>query len=179
MEKAVKLGLIGATTFTIFLTIWGFLAPLLISPAYAQFYPKPGTPFINKDGAQEYFIPKKCTSGQGNKPSAERKGSYCPDLSKSDPNAKDVVVYPCAQSYQEWVNDPNLNFWVEDPDVTALGKGGERSRQFLLWTLTHPSIDSHPVLLEVWQLSESVALFAILIVVILMGVGIIVGQRNN
>jgi uncharacterized membrane protein YgcG len=181
MEKAVKLGLIGTTVCTIIVIILSFLASVFLpAPVQAQFYPEPGTPFINKSGAQEYFIPKPCTSGQGSKPTSERKGSYCPDLSKSDPNAKDIVKYACAsEGYQQWLADPNLNFWVEDPDVTALGKGGERSRQFLLWTLTHNSIDSHPVINEVWQLSESVALFLVLIVVIIMGIGIILGQRNN
>lgn len=175
MKKASKLALIIA----FFMYCFAGFAPLS-NPVDAQFYPDPGDTFVRTGGAQDFFTPKPCTSGQGDKPSSQRSGSYCPDLCKSDPNTKQTqCTYACANSYEEWIDDPNLNFWVEDPDVTALGKGGERSRQFLLWTLTHPSIDNHPVLLEIWQLSESVALFMILLVVIVMGIGIIIGQRNN
>ncbi len=146
--------------------------------ANAQYFPKPGDTVPGTSGST-VFEPPACTSGQGAVDPAKRSGSYCPDLRTADPLAKDTnLPYPCAKSYAEWVAHPNLNFWVEDPTVTSLGKGGERSRQFLLWALTRQSIDDHPVILDVWKLSQNVALFLILIVVIIMGIGIVVGQRG-
>lgn len=110
MEKAVKLGLIGASIGTTLLIAISIVLPFIHpAAAQAQFYPQPGSVYV-KDGAQQYFTPKPCTSGQGGKPSNERKGSYCPDLSKSDPNAKDVVKYACANSYDKWIEDPNSIF---------------------------------------------------------------------
>lgn len=153
-----------------------FLAPLA---TYAQFLPEPGTPLPSDPNLPTYYQPPKCTSGQGHLDPNQRIGSYCPDIRASDPQAKETnLPYACATTYEEWLKNPNLNFWVEDPEVTALGKGGERSRQFLLWALTRQSIDDHPVILDVWKLSQNVALFMILLVVIVMGIGIIIGQRG-
>ena len=162
---------------------------LSIAPtrALAQFYPAPGTPL-----ATPYVTPEPCASGQGHVPPGSRSPAYCPNLARAcdvfekNPAEKDQClaeaeqyVKTCANSYEEWLDDKERNFWVKDPEVTSLGKGGERSRSFILWVLTHPSIDDHPVLLDVWKLSRNVAMFLILIVVIIMGIGIIVGQRNN
>lgn len=163
--------------YAIYIVAASVLAP---QAAMAQYLPEPGTPYLPTGSTTPtYFQPPACTSGQGHLPPAQRLGAYCPDLSASDPNAKDTnLPYPCARSYTEWLANPNLNFWVEDPDVTALGKGGERSRQFLLWALTRQSIDDQPVILDVWKLSQNVALFLVLLVVIIMGIGIIIGQRG-
>ncbi len=90
-----------------------------------------------------------------------------------------VPAYPCATSYDDWLKDRTKNFWVKDPEVTALGKAGERSRQFLYWALTHRSIDNHPVLLSIWSLSRNISYFLLIIVAAVMGVGIIIGRRYN
>lgn len=157
------------------------LTAYLLTPlsAYAQFLPEPGTPLPQDPNLPTHYQPPKCTSGQGHLDPSQRIGSYCPDIRASDPQAKETnLPYPCATTYEEWLKNPNLNFWVEDPEVTSLGKGGERSRQFLLWALTRQSIDDHPVILDVWKLSQNVALFMILLVVIVMGIGIIIGQKG-
>ncbi len=165
-----------AIFFVLVYVIGGLVAPRV---AYGQFFPEPGSTIPSKSGTAKTFEPPRCTSGQGKLDPTKRVGSYCPDFRSADPQAKDTnLPYPCASSYEEWAANPSLNFWVEDPDVTSLGKGGERSRQFLLWALTRQSIDDHPVILDVWKLSQNVALFLVLIVVIIMGIGIVVGQRG-
>lgn len=160
----------------------------------AQFYPQPGMPLSDPT---QFVEPEPCTSGQGDKPSSARQGSYCPNLAAAciidpalPPDQKKVIedrcktesdqyAASCSKTYAEWLANKNTNFWVEDPEITALGKGGERSRQFLLWVLTRQSIDDHPTILEIWKLSQNIALFFILIVALIMGLGIIIGQRNN
>ena len=89
------------------------------------------------------------------------------------------TVRPQASSLEDWLKTPQKSLWIDDPDVTALGKGGERARQFLLWTLTRQSIDSSPTIMEVWKISRNIALFLIVALIIVMGIGIIVGQKNN
>ena len=69
--------------------------------------------------------------------------------------------------------------WVRDYEVEALGKGGERARQFISWVLTHPSIDNHPTILSIWSFSRNVVYFLLLLTAIFMGIGIIVNQRAN
>ncbi|MBI4009262.1 hypothetical protein HY357_03445 [Candidatus Roizmanbacteria bacterium] len=98
-------------------------------------------------------------------------GSWCPLITGAN--------YTCASSYDAWTTNKSQNLWVSDPEVTALGKAGERSRQFLYWTLTHRSIDNHPVLLSVWSLTKNMAYFFLLIVAAIFGLGIIIGQRAN
>jgi len=187
MNKSVRIAVVIAVMASIMLSIF---APF----AKAQYYPQPGTPL--SDPAQ-FVEPQPCASGQGDKPSSARQGSFCPNLAAAciiDPalpadqkksiedrckKESDQYAASCAKTYSEWLTDKNKNFWVEDPEITALGKGGERSRQFLLWVLTRQSIDDHPTILEVWKLSENVALFFILIVALVMGLGIIISQRNN
>ncbi len=76
--------------------------------------------------------------------------------------------------------DPTTgDVWVRDDEVTSLWKGGERSRQFLYWVLTHPSIDNHPTILWVWGLSRNIVYFLLLLTAIFMGIGIIVSQRQD
>ncbi len=187
MKKSVRGIFIVAVVASVLLSVG---APFV----RAQFYPQPGTPL--SDPAQ-FVEPDPCASGQGGKPAATRQGSFCPNLAAAcvvDPKLpadqkkaledqckteSDQYAQNCSKSYDEWLANKNTNFWVEDPEITALGKGGERSREFLLWVLTRPSIDDHPTILEVWKLSQNVALFFILIVAIIMGLGIIISQRNN
>lgn len=120
--------------------------------------------------------PVKCIS-QSRDGSGRDVFSNCPSVKNND--GTDNNTYSCAPSYAEWQKDKRQNFWVYDPEITALGKGGERSRQFLYWVLTHPSDDDSPVILQIWQLSRNIAYFLLLIIAIFMGLGIIIGQRNN
>jgi len=163
---------------TIIFVVLSLFLFYLSSTVSAQFYPIPGSSLITP-----MVTPEPCASGQGHIPKPQRQPSYCPDLAASDDkvSSEDSQAYTrnCATSFEAWLADKEKNFWVEDPEVTALGQQGERSRQFLLWTLTHQSIDDIPSLLSVWELSRNVAMFLILLVVIIMGIGIIVSQRNN
>lgn len=183
-------------------TLYALLSCVVLpAPVNAQYMPEPGSPLIvptgnpKYDPSKQYYEPPKCKSGKGDPasktylPIADRgqsdpqnTGSYCLHLGKTaearDQAKNTGTEPPCASTYAEWLDNPHLDFWVEDPDVTALGKGGERSREFLLWALTRQSIDDHPVILDTWKLSQNIALFLILIIVIIMGVGIIVGQQG-
>lgn len=95
-----------------------------------------------------------------------------------DANGIPQKTYRCATDFASWQADKTLNYWVDDPEVTALGKGGERSRQFLLWVLSHPSDDDSSVIMQVWALSRNIAYFFILIIAVLMGIGIIIGSQS-
>src|SRR3989344_6017593 len=98
-------------------------------------------------------------------------GAWCPLITG--------VNYTCAANYYDWIRNKSQNLWVSDPDVTALGKEGERSRQFLYWTLTHRSIDDHPIILSIWSLAKNVVYFLLLLIAAIFGLGIIIGQRAN
>src|SRR3989338_6879185 len=98
-------------------------------------------------------------------------GSWCPLITG--------INYVCAPDYASWNRNKSQNLWVSDPEVTALGKAGERSRQFLYWTLTHRSIDDHPVILSIWSFAKNMVYFFLLIVAAIFGLGIIIGQRAN
>jgi len=37
--------------------------------------------------------------------------------------------------------EPGKDKWVYDPEVTALGKGGDRARQFIFWTINTRSFE--------------------------------------
>lgn len=88
-------------------------------------------------------------------------------------------VGECATSYEDWLENRDKNFWVKDPEVVALGQNAERSKQFLNWVLTHKSIDNHPSILAVWSYSRNITYFLLILAAVLIGVGIIVGQKNN
>src|SRR3989344_5970846 len=98
-------------------------------------------------------------------------GAWCPLITG--------INYTCAASFADWERNKSQNLWVSDPDVTALGKAGERSRQFLYWTLTHRSIDNHPVILSVWSFARNIVYFFLILIVAIFGLGIIIGQRSN
>lgn len=86
----------------------------------------------------------------------------------------------CASSLSEFQSDPvKSHFWIEDPDITALGKSSERGRQFLNWTLTSNAIDNSILLKQIWANMRNIAFILIILVVALMGIGIIIGQRAN
>ncbi len=103
--------------------------------------------------------------------SSTNPGSWCPLVTGA--------TYTCAADYNAWTADKSQNLWVNDEEITALGKAGERSRQFLYWSLTHRSIDNHPVILSVWSFAKNLTYFFLLIVAAIFGLGIIIGQRAN
>ncbi|MBI3620426.1 hypothetical protein HY214_04785 [Candidatus Roizmanbacteria bacterium] len=103
----------------------------------------------------------------------------CPQCSNVDNPSECAQAFSCAGSLDEWNIDKRKSFWVNDTDISALGQEGERSRQFLFWTLTHRSIDNHPVILSTWSLSRDITVVALIVVAAIMGIGIIVGQRRN
>lgn len=104
-------------------------------------------------------------------------GIGCPITNTT--NAPNITPYVCAPNYQQWLQNKSSNYWVKDPEITALGKAGERSRQFLNWVLTHRSIDNHPVILSVWNTSRNITYFLLILVVVIMGLGIIIGRKYN
>ncbi|MDO8610629.1 MAG: hypothetical protein Q7R95_08845, partial [bacterium] len=86
----------------------------------------------------------------------------------------------CVTDYETFKQDPAGNhIWVEDPEITSQGKADERARQFIYWTVTHSAIDNHPTLMKVWSTARNVAYFLVLLVGAIMGVGMILAQRNN
>ena len=86
----------------------------------------------------------------------------------------------CVTSFNEFLVDPyNNHFWIDDPKITAQGKADERARQFIYWTLNRSSIDDHPALLFIWSQTRNVAFFLFIVVVAVMGIGMIIGQRAN
>lgn len=83
-------------------------------------------------------------------------------------------------AYNEFLQDPAKNhLWVEDPEITAQGKTDERARQFIYWAVTHNSIDDHQVLKSVWNTARNVAYFLVLLVAAIMGLSMIIAQKNN
>ncbi|MFW5703695.1 MAG: hypothetical protein ACOCXQ_02580 [Patescibacteria group bacterium] len=86
----------------------------------------------------------------------------------------------CSESFEEFREFPTTqHFWIEDPEITAQGKANERARQFIYWAVNNRAIDDHPVLRQIWQLTSSVALFFVGIVVAFFAIGIIISRRTN
>lgn len=107
----------------------------------------------------------------------------CPTSLKND-------VYPnltfrgrtesCASSSADFLTDPTTkHYWVEDQEIYAQGQADERARQFIYWVLNQNSIDNHPALTQIWGTSRNIAYFLIILVVAIIGIGFIVGQRAN
>ena len=99
---------------------------------------------------------------------------------------KDLLQYyydhnaACASSLDEFKSDPiKFHYWVEDPQITEQGKADERARQFIYWVLNTSAIDSHPTIRTVWYTSSLVALFFVIIVAAIFGIGYIVSQKTN
>lgn len=83
-------------------------------------------------------------------------------------------------AYETFKQNPTeYHLWVEDPEITDQGKTDERARQFIYWVITHSSIDTHPTLQKIWSVSRNVAYFLTLLVGAIMGLGMIIAQRNN
>ena len=90
------------------------------------------------------------------------------------------IGHSCATSYTDFLSDPvTKHFWVEDPQVTAQGKTNERARQFLDWALNTSPIDNSPVFGEIWRFTSTIALFGVVIIAAIFGIGYIVSQRTN
>ena len=86
----------------------------------------------------------------------------------------------CVDTYDEFSQNPLTNhFWALDQETTSQGKANERARQFLYWVLTKNAIDQHPVIRQIWTVTQNVTLFLFFLVAALFGLGYIVGQRSN
>ncbi len=75
--------------------------------------------------------------------------------------------------------DKTKDKWIYDPEVTALGKGGDRARQFVYWVINTKSIDNSVALQNAWLISRNIMYALLVIVTLMMGAGIIIGQRTN
>lgn len=103
----------------------------------------------------------------------------CEDNSQYQEIDECKKAFSCANDLNEWQSKKSSNFWVNDPEVTSLGLGGERSREFLYWTLTHPSVEDQQTLRTVWQFSLFITLALLVVIAAIMGIGIIIGQKRN
>ncbi len=87
---------------------------------------------------------------------------------------------PCATSYADFLTDPiHKHYWVEDPEITAQGKADERARQFLYWVISTEVIEDAPVLRSIWNVSSLIALFGVVLIAAIFGIGYIVSQRTQ
>ncbi len=87
--------------------------------------------------------------------------------------------YQCAASYEDWKQNPYKNFWVEDKEVTSLGKNAERAREFVYWVVNRSTIYYHPSIFESWKSARNVALALVFLLAALSGISIIVTRRFN
>ncbi|PIY71645.1 hypothetical protein COY87_05095 [Candidatus Roizmanbacteria bacterium CG_4_10_14_0_8_um_filter_33_9] len=86
----------------------------------------------------------------------------------------------CVVAYDEFIRDPiTTHFWALDEEITAQGKADERARQFVYWVINNNSIDDHPVIKQVWNITRNVTLFLFVLVVSMFGLGYIIGQRSQ
>src|SRR3989338_7671469 len=96
------------------------------------------------------------------------------NTSRSDGGGK------CVSDLATFQQDPTKNhLWIEDQEITDQGKADERARQFLFWVFKTGTIDYHPTLIKVWNLTRNVTFFSLLIVTALMGLGMMIGQKSN
>jgi len=86
----------------------------------------------------------------------------------------------CASSIDEFKSDSvSSHYWIVDPDITTQGKADERARQFIYWTLNKNAIDDHQVIRAIWGTTKNVALFLFILVVAILGLVFIIGQRTS
>jgi hypothetical protein len=86
----------------------------------------------------------------------------------------------CASSYDDFLTDPiKKHYWIEDPAITAQGKSDERARQFLYWVLTTSAIDDAPVLRQIWNTVSLIAVFGVILIAAIFGIGYIISTRTN
>lgn len=98
-------------------------------------------------------------------------------------NASDSKYYKgekCVGTYAEFVKNPLIyHYWALDEQVTSQGKANERARQFMYWVMTKSAIDQHPIIRQIWTVTQNITLFLFLLVAALFGIGYIVGQRSD
>ena len=104
-------------------------------------------------------------------PTPCRESSGCPSGIEADLN------YTCASSYEDWLNDKTKNYWVNDDEVTYLGKQGERARQFTYWILTHKSIDNAPNIVMVWQQNRNIVYAFIIFIAAVFGITLMIQRK--
>ena len=140
-----------------------------------------------------FFVPAKTVSAQMDFygfPPVDKPPIFCGNReSLSCPNEVEPIYAAlrsagekdeCASSYADFLTDPKTkHFWVEDPDITAQGKADERARQFLYWVLNTSAIDNARVLTDIWQYTAMLALFGVVLVAAVFGIGYIISQRTN
>ena len=86
----------------------------------------------------------------------------------------------CVNTYAEFTKNPlAYHYWALDEQVTSQGKANERARQFMYWVMTKSAIDQHPIIRQIWTVTQNVTLFLFLLVAALFGIGYIVGQRSD
>lgn len=101
-------------------------------------------------------------------------GASCPQ------ELRDIYGNSCAANYDDFKQNPHSkHYWIEDPDITSQGKANERARQFLDWTLSKSAVDNAPILRQIWQTTQGYALFFVVLVAAIFGIGIIVSRRTN
>ncbi|GIW62220.1 MAG: hypothetical protein KatS3mg090_0046 [Patescibacteria group bacterium] len=93
------------------------------------------------------------------------------------PNTPQDLGYTCADSYQDWKNNPESNFWVVDEEVTFLGKNAERARQFVYWVFDRDNIYNAEGVRKAWQNSRNVALAFAVLIVAASGLLIIISEK--
>lgn len=102
----------------------------------------------------------------------------CPPELASTYNRKEGEQ--CVTDYDTFKKNPAVyHYWFEDPEITAQGKADERARQFIYWTINTSSIDNHPTLLSIWNVTRNMSYLFTLIIAVILGIGIIAGQRFN
>ncbi len=97
--------------------------------------------------------------------------SGCPSGIESSLN------YTCASSYEDWLNNKTKNYWVNDDEITFLGKQGERARQFTYWILTHKSINNAPNIVTVWQQNRNIVYTFIVLVAAISGISLMIQRK--
>ncbi len=140
-----------------------------------------------------FFVPAKPVSAQMDFygfPPADKPPIFCGNReSLTCPNEVEPIYAAlraagekdaCATSYADFLTDPKTkHYWVEDPAITAQGKADERARQFLYWVLNTSAIDNARVLTDIWQYTAMLALFGVVLVAAVFGIGYIISQRTN
>lgn len=130
------------------------------------------------------LTPIPCNYNDANSCPQELKDQVYPNITPQPGRPAEQCAAPDPATnrtaFQVFQSDPTAyHYWVEDPDVTAQGKADERARQFIYWVLNKNAIDDHPVLRDIWKTTRNLAYFFLILVVAVMGIGIIVGQRSN
>ncbi len=70
--------------------------------------------------------------------------------------------------------------WRPDAEVTEVGKGADRARQFLYWIFSkeHQSIDNAPVLTQMWAVSRNIVYIFVVLVIVAFGFSYIFLRRR-